>query len=132
MREKAYILQGEPTSRARPGHRRVWDDQRTQKLVCGIELTNQHQGEPLFEHSVILEVTFILEIPLSWPVARRKSYDGRNHISKPGIGNLIRFLEDICTGVIYTEDCIVSKVVAQKLYGLEPRTQFTLKGIGNG
>lgn len=130
MKERTYILPGNPIPLARPrlGHRKVWDSQKNLKLLFGIELQNQHQGD-MMEGSLLLDITFYIQIPISWSDKRRESYIGRYHSSKPDTSNLIKFVEDVATGIIYNDDAQISKIIAQKVYALESSTSFTLRQI---
>ena len=120
-----YILQGDPTplARARIGRSRMWDPQKEMKLVHGIYLRNQHAGQPIFEEPLLLKVTFYMPIP---PSRRKKIKDFQPHHYKPDLSNLIKYLEDIGTGILYHDDCLIQACNAVKVYHHNPRTEFEL------
>lgn len=133
MKEYSYTLPGHPIPLARPryGNKKVWDSQKTLKLAASIVLLNQHQGEH-FNGPLSLSATFFLQIPSSWSSKKRLEVEGRAHTSTPDLSNLLKFVEDVATGILYHDDCLIVSVVAQKVYSFSPGTQFTLKELGSG
>lgn len=123
-----YVIPGNPVALARPRltKKKIYDSQRNEKLVAGINLKNQHGDQPLFEGPIHLDVNFYLKMP-----ARQNpdKMEGRWHIFKPDLSNLLKFIEDIGSGVIYKDDCIICSVTATKYYGKEPRTEFEIKTL---
>lgn len=128
MNSRTYILLGDPVplARARMSPYRVYDSQKQIKLVAGINLRNQHNDEPLLQGPLLLDVTFTLAMPRSWSRKKQGELVGSSHIFKPDLSNLLKFVEDIATGIIYNDDCIIAQVMAKKVYGPEPSTKFTL------
>ena len=60
MKEKTYVLLGNPVplARARHANGRVYDSQKQQKFCAGILISRQHDNEPQFEGPIELEATF--------------------------------------------------------------------------
>ena len=46
------------------------------------------------------------------------------HATIPDLSNCIKFIEDICSGVVYKDDAIIASISSKKLYDNEPRTEF--------
>ncbi len=133
--ERTYIITGDPVPLARArfvgqkGAMRVWDSQKQLKFVAQMELKNQHGTADQFKGPLLLDVTFFMEIPRSWSEKRRKAQEGQFHSSKPDASNLLKFIEDIATGIIYHDDALIAHVVVKKIYGAEPKTVMIIKEI---
>lgn len=57
----------------------------------------------------------------------KKRYNpGAWHYSKTDIDNMAKYVLDIAQPILFTNDCIVSKLTAKKVYDLNPRTEFTV------
>lgn len=125
---KKYIILGDPVALARPRmhQKKVYDSQRTEKLIAGINLRNQHGSDPLFEGPLFLDVSFFLKIPSSH---HKKNLEGLYHHKTPDLSNLLKFIEDIATGVIYVDDRLISQCTCAKYYSDTPRTEFIIKEI---
>jgi Holliday junction resolvase RusA-like endonuclease len=67
-----------------------------------------------------------MTIPRTASKRRQIELDGMHHIIKPDIDNMIKYYLDICTNVVFKDDCIIAQVTARKVYDQNPRTQFTL------
>jgi len=121
-----YVIHGDPIplARARYGQRKVWDSQKSLKLIAGIDLKNQHEKLPFFQGPLFLTVIFFMEIP---KCRYKQRLAGRPHYYKPDLSNLIKFAEDIATGIIYHDDALIAHIDAIKIYDLNPRTEFTLE-----
>lgn len=120
-----YVIMGDPIALARPrfNKRTVYDAQKNKKLVAGINLRNQHGDDPYLEGSLHLDIHFYLKIPMQGKHGR---LDNRYHIYKPDLSNLIKFIEDIGSGIIYHDDSTICSINASKRYSVEPRTEFEL------
>lgn len=122
-----YIVLGDPTplARCRVGNRRVWDTQKADKLHFSLHLKFLHGNRPLYSGPLHLEVNFFFPIPNS----RKKltSLIGSYHHYRPDISNLIKFVEDCATGVLYHDDCLIASVTSTKKYDIDrPRTEFII------
>ncbi len=74
---------------------------------------------------------FEFYFPYPQAVSKAKRDDGfiKYHRNKPDISNLIKFYEDIGTGILYRDDCIIAYEVARKCYDDSPRTEFVITEI---
>jgi crossover junction endodeoxyribonuclease RusA len=70
---------------------------------------------------LLLRVLFVLPRPASAP--KRRVYPDR----KPDLDKLLRALKDGMTGVIYTDDARVCRVVAEKVYGAPARAEVEVR-----
>lgn len=108
---KTYILSGNPVPlhRGRVYNNKVYDDQKHQKVVSGIEVINQHDRSPKFSGPVHMTVVFYMPNPKGF---KRK---GLHHF-KPDLSNLIKYVEDVMTGVVYNDDAQIASINASKEY----------------
>lgn len=127
--EAIYTIAGPPVQweRVAPNYakRTLYDTQKAVKLMIGIELTKQHNDQPLFDGPLRIDWRFFMEIPFS--VKKKKPHMiGKPHSSRPDSSNLIKFYEDVCNGIIFRDDCLISHGSWQKVYDENPRTEFTI------
>ena len=122
-----YVLKGDPVPLARPrfSHKNVYDGQKTRRLMAGIAVQSQHDGRPLYEGNLHLNMTFYMKIPQKGK--RTAVREGGYHIYKPDLSNLIKFVEDVCTKVLYHDDSLICSIVAAKKYSITPRTEFEVR-----
>lgn len=122
-----YVIQGDPIplSRARIGFgaRHMFDSQKESKRIYAIHIQNQQGQDPILSGPVHLDITFFMKMPKLSP---RKQPDKRHayHFYKPDLSNLLKFVEDVATKVIYNDDCQIAIITARKVYHESPRTEF--------
>lgn len=123
---KTYVITGTPVPLARPrlSKSKVYDSQMAEKLVCGLELRNQHHGLPLYKGQLHLHATFFMPIP---GYKKRKICPGEFHSIKPDLDNLIKFLLDVSQDILFANDASISSCVCSKVYDDEPRTEFSIR-----
>ena len=120
-----YILKGDPVPLQRPrfGRRHVWDAQKAKRVIAGIELGYQHTGHSLFSKPIKVECIFYFKIPKT---RIKKLKPLTEYFFKPDIDNLIKYVLDAASKVLYTDDCIVAEIYSKKLYDTVPRTEITI------
>lgn len=128
MNHKTYTLLGDPMplARARFGNGCVYDSQKTAKLVIGIELQNQHDGLPILEGPLALDIIFFMAIPKT---KLKKIKPGSPHTCKPDASNLLKFYEDVATSILFNDDAQISHITIKKIYDTNPRTEFKVYQI---
>lgn len=118
-----FVIHGSPTPLARARYstksNRVWDCQKQIKLATGIEVANIYGDTRMMGGSLHLEIYFYFQ-------SSKQHKTGKYHVFKPDLSNLIKFIEDVCTGIIYNDDCLISSISAHKIYDTKPRTEFEL------
>lgn len=62
---------------------------------------------------------FWFSMPESWSKKKKNEMVNRFHVSKPDVDNLIKFYLDCATNIIWSDDRLVSEIVAVKRYGLK-------------
>ena len=50
-------------------------------------------------------------------------------MSTPDLDNLVKYILDTCKGVLYTDDCLFAAIYTEKIYGIEPKTEFVIEVI---
>ncbi len=127
-----YVIDGDPTplARARVGKGRVWDSQKQTKMFWRVNLERMHGERPLFTGPLHVEMNFYMPMPK----AAHKRWDqmvNSYHLFRPDLSNLIKFIEDVATGVLYRDDCIISSIWSKKRYDKIPRTEFIITEMKN-
>lgn len=119
-----YVIPGPPVSLARPrfsnGH--VWDSQTSLKLRAGIYVAQQHAERPFFVGPLAIDIIFYMRV--SDKTKAGKLRNGRLHVFKPDIDNLVKFIFDVCNGILYKDDCTIAAVTACKRWDYKERTEF--------
>lgn len=128
---KIFVIPGDPTPLARPrfSHRKIYDSQKNIKTIAAIYVRQQQGEDPYLEGPLHLDITFFMKAPESTSKKRRELLYGKPHIFKADLSNLVKFTEDICSGVVYHDDCVIAVITARKIYDERPRTEFTLRMI---
>ena len=131
---KTYTIFGCPTPLARARHAggHVYDNQKNSKLIFGITLRELHDEKPLFKGPLHLDIVFYMPISNSWSDKKKNERSCNYHVIKPDISNLLKFVEDCATGILYRDDCVICSVNMKKIYddGEKPRTVLTIKELG--
>lgn len=115
-----------PLSRPRISHTHLWDPQKEHKLVTGITLERQHILDRLFAGPLLLIVEFFFGFPKKMSQKQRSILQQQPYEKKPDLSNLIKYIEDAATQVLYHDDCIITNIKAVKRYDDEPRTLFII------
>ena len=89
-------------------------------------MESQHDERPFYEGFLHLDIHFFLKIPSR---AKTKTFDGRYHVYRPDLSNLIKFIEDIASKVLFRDDSMICSIVATKKYDKEPRTEFEVRSL---
>ena len=126
-----YVIKGEPVAWARAGinGKRFYDAQRHIKTAFGITIMSQHGSLPFYEGPIMLDISFVMPIPKR--IKDPSSWEGMPMKSKPDLSNLIKLIEDTGSGILYKDDAIIYKIVAKRVYGVVPRTEFTIKEVND-
>ncbi len=93
-----------------------------------------HAGKPLLDGPVQLGLTFFFQRPKGHYRTGRNSHllrdsAPREPISRPDTTKLVRCAEDALKGIIWRDDCQVTRQFAQKQYGEPPRVEVTIEEI---
>ena len=128
-----FILYRDPIPLQRhrhlPGGHGGYSPQRKEIDSCRWELKMQHQGQELFYGPLALDIVFFMNLPES-RIRRTRVED--YHQQKPDLSNLIKFVEDVANTILFPDDKQIALINACKIYGLEPKTEFTITELNDG
>ena len=88
-------------------------------------MTQLPNHRSLIKGTLYLKITFIMPITKGWAKYKMQMLrDGEEipHTKTPDLDNLIKFVKDCLTGVIWKDDSQVYQIMATKVYGLDPET----------
>ena len=125
---KSYVILGDPTPLARPrmANYRVYDSQKHEKLCMSIEMERQHDQARFFVGALSLNVFFYFDVNKLAKKKRPEALQVGYRATIPDLSNLIKFVEDCATGILYADDCLIVSIHSIKKYDEVPRTEFTL------
>lgn len=133
-KSRFYVIHGDPIAlaRSRYSRGRFYDSQKHLKLIWGIDIARQHDNNPMFQGPVGMDVIFYLPIPKS-SIKKTETLKDQWHIFKPDSSNLLKFVEDAVTAIVFKDDCILVKQNIEKVYddGNGPRTEFVFYEINS-
>lgn len=121
MEEYVYIIDGDPIPAARPrfANWRVYDAQHAMKHAYRRLFEYQHDLKPVWDEPLIIDVTFIFQIPKS---RGRKLNPGDPHYQRPDYDNLLKHVKDSGNFALWRDDAIIYSVSGRKIWGIEPKT----------
>lgn len=94
-----------------------------------ITLQQQVGNMPLLEGPIHLDATFYMKAPESISKIKRAALFNKPHLFKPDLDNLIKYICDVSSNLLYHDDCVIAVITAKKVYDEKPRTEFTLRQI---
>lgn len=121
-----YVIDGDPVplARVRFGGGRAWNSQKALKTVWQREIAEQHNGRRFYYGPLHLDVCFFMNIPQSKSMRVRNELLEQWHHIKPDTSNLLKWIEDCGTKILYDDDAQISIVTACKKYDEHPRVEF--------
>ena len=135
------VIEGEPipklTHRDRRYGKGKYSSQSREKkrwqeeVNARLALTGQ-AFEELLKGPISLRLDFVMQIPLSWSKKKIDALkDGKViwHTVKPDTSNLIKWVEDGLTGIVWEDDKQVVLVHAMKYYGLKASTELWIQAV---
>lgn len=126
---KTFKLFGNPLAQKRPRVTRfsTYDPLADQKKEHKSILRDQRGTSWKFTNNPLkLTATFFMPIPISY---KKKIVSNQDHIKRPDIDNLIKYLLDVANDVIFSDDSHISVITAKKIYDTNPRTEFTVEEL---
>ena len=75
---------------------------------------------------ITLYAVFYMPIPKSYSVKRKLTLDGKPHIVKSDLDNLIKMILDRAEGILFDNDKRIYLIRAEKYYSDEPRIELQL------
>src|SRR5271165_1312730 len=126
-----YVIPGNPIplQRVRFGGGRCWDEQKKVKVGLQVILDGLHGANPMYSGPLQLEIIFYFKFPQAVSQKKKDEMREKGHSNKPDLSNLIKFYEDIATGILYEDDRLISDIIARKRWDDVPRTEFVITEI---
>jgi len=97
------------------------------KVNYGIMIEKQHGDAPLYSGPIQIDFIFYFPVKLTLKPEKRLQYVNTFKTSRPDLDNLIKFILDAATGILYHDDSIITAISAKKIYALEGKTEFTVR-----
>jgi crossover junction endodeoxyribonuclease RusA len=129
MRTKSYVINHRPISWKAPGRNgnNYFDKQTLLKTTYGLYIIKHHEQEPLFQGPLAIDIIYYVPIPKS--INKRNSSGFSS--DAPDIDNMTALLFDSInkTNIVWHDDRQVAVVNKRKIYGKEPRIEFTISQL---
>ena len=130
-----YKIYGKPIPLKRPRtsflKKIVYDPQKDEKEDAITQLRLQHKNLPILDGPLNLNVTFFMPPPPSMSYKKKCFLYDLPHFKKPDLSNLIKYLEDVAQGIIFSDDSRITSISAKKIYAETARTEFQITRTGN-
>ena len=111
---------------------RTYDPQTKQKN-CTRKIINdemiKNKYEPIKEGPISVKLTSYCQIPASFSAKKRARLQGSYCAKRPDIDNYLKFLLDVCNGLVYSDDGQVAQVFTDKRYADEPSMILEIKRV---
>jgi len=123
-----YILDGDPTfiSTTKDGIGKIHDRTKRNKLIDTITVRSQHDDRPICRGPLKLFLYLYFILPTRPGTKRGNVFSGDFQTHSPDIAGCIKYIEEICKGILFSETSHISVVEAYKLYDDKPRAEFYL------
>lgn len=133
MREVKLYINSAPIPQKRHRH----NGNKTYDPLAGVKKAYKNviqvQMNQFLEHSehmlcgpIHVTINFFMPLPNSKSSRKTK---GLYHIQKPDIDNLLKFILDTMSGVVYADDAYIFKIESTKFYSTQPRTEIILREV---
>lgn len=105
----------------------TYDPQKNEKEKCKWQIKSQFHNKP-FTSPVAVEIKFFMPIPKSSSSVRKREMVANilQHIKKPDIDNLLKFILDCMNGIVFDDDCQVFAIKSEKVYAEHPCTLINI------
>lgn len=126
-----YIIHEKPVPLARPRFSRnhVYDSQSLEKMRDSLSIKFQHNGLKMFEDSIHLDVEFGFEFPKRFTKKQKDFCLHKPFANRCDLDNLVKYLADICIGILYNDDKIITSMSARKVYAEKNYTKFSIRSL---
>lgn len=125
-------IPGEPLAKKRPKFAKrgnfvsVYDPGKKESDAIRLIVQSQWPHKPI-ETPIELMIVFNMPIPASWSKKRKEhALKAAFHFSKPDLDNLLKFVADVLTGIVFIDDRQIYKITAEKKYAEIPRTEIKI------
>lgn len=131
------VIKEEPMSQLRPriNGNRMYDVPKVSsyKKMVSWEAKSQYKGK-LLTDPLVVEMKFYRSIQKKGSIKTKQ--DKRDGIirptSVPDVSNYVKLIEDALNGVVYKDDSQIVRLVAEKYYSDNPRTEVSIRLVTEG
>jgi Holliday junction resolvase RusA-like endonuclease len=120
-----------PIPKARPRFTKrgfAYSSQKKEETAIKLLIKSMYKEEPM-ECALEIEVIFYMPIPKGTSNRKKLVLAGQYHTKRPDLDNLEKFIVDSMNGIVFKDDSQIALSSTMKIYGLEPRTEITVKGL---
>lgn len=110
-----------PLQRARGTRKGFYDPQHIAKKNFAWAVKFQYPDQPL-NKPIKVSFKFSFKLPKSWSKKKKAALINKPHSQTPDTSNLIKFAEDALNKIVWEDDSIISKIVAEKKWEEEAKT----------
>ena len=120
------VAQGRPRSSTRGGFARAYDPKKSKdaKGVIRMYAEDAMIGQEPLSGPIAMVVKFGIALPKS-QYRKRKPVQKTWRVKKPDLDNLVKLVKDACSGVVFLDDNIIVRTVAEKIQCGQNEPPFT-------
>ena len=106
-----------PRAFLRGGFIKMYDpnhnEEKNLKHLLSTQLSEHYPNHTPFDAALSVEIFFVI----MWPKSTSKKRRTPVHTVKPDLDNLIKSILDACNGIVWSDDRIITRLIAEKIYG---------------
>jgi len=133
-RKISFIINERPIALKRHRHtknNKTYDPQIQEKRYCQMLIKQQitnitSLNESLFCGPIAINIIFQFKLPKSKQAKKGKGFF---YTHRPDLDNLLKFILDVMSNVIYADDAYIYKIDAIKCYGDKNKTEVIIKEV---
>jgi Holliday junction resolvase RusA-like endonuclease len=118
-----------PQQRARIARNRFYDPLSLLKKEFQPLVESQLIDHEIFTVPLCADITFYMPFTKSTSKTKINSGVYLPHSKRPDLDNLLKFYLDLLNGIVYFDDSLISKLVAQKVYSTDPKTVIIINPL---
>jgi len=130
LKEVRFTINEKPIPLKRHRHRfnKAYDPQRKEKFLYKTIIKHSMKNYPIFQEE-LLQGPLALTLEFYFPIPKNKKNTILYHPKRPDLDNLIKFILDVMTDILYKDDAYIYKINAIKCYDKNPRTNVIIKEV---
>lgn len=118
-----------PQQRARINRNRFYDPLSLLKKELQPLIESQLIDHQIFTVPLCTDITFYMPFTKSTSKTKINSNLYLPHSKRPDLDNLLKFYLDLLNGIVYFDDSLIAKLIAQKVYSIEPKTVIIINPL---
>lgn len=116
------------------GYARTYDPQEKQKICTRNNIRsqmNKNHFEQIEDGPVTVTVINFVQIPASTSGKKRAKMCGSPCHKRPDIDNYVKYILDVCNGIVFKDDGQVSHLYSEKLYSDTPGVVIDISSLSH-